>query len=339
MLRSILFSLSLGVSSISVTSIGLLSTGSPAGAAERVVDRIVATVNGRVITSNEVNFLLAPYAMQLSAKFPRRGAEFTKELMQYREETIKELIDRELILHNFDELGGQIPEQAVDQEINDQIARLYDGNRARFIEELKKSNLTLRSFRDLTRRKLVVQAMRSSKFDRGVAVTPSEARAEYNKVKSEIRDISGDRVTYEKIEVKRIPDNPSLTPEDQLDLADELKARIEKGEDFKKLAEEYSVGANAEDGGVWKDLKRSDLAPGFASIVFDAPIGKVVGPLEGPGKYVLIKVLSRKDGPAPPFSEVREDMENRVKARKSAEPFKRWLDRQRKRAIIRRKDK
>lgn len=325
----------LTVAMFSISSLGINS----ASAKEKVVDRIVATVNGRIVTSNELNFMMTPFMVELMAQYPRRGSEFQKKAMEARENTIEELIERELILHTFDERGGAIPQQAVDAEVERFIKTSYGGDRARFLRELKKNNLTLRSYRDVTKRRLIVQAMRASKFDRGIAVTPSEARAEYNKVKSEYRDISGDRVSYQKIEIKQMPDNPSLTFDDQLDLADELVKRATDGESFDELAKEYSVGANADKGGHWKDLKRSDLDITFSSIVFDAPVNKIIGPLQGPGKFVIMKITSREEASPPPFAEVKEDMERRVKARKSAAPFKRWIEREKKRAIIRRKDK
>src|SRR5688572_29363389 len=46
----------------------------PAGPIE--VNGIAAKVNGRVVTKNQVTFMLAPVFAQLSAQFPRRGPQF-----------------------------------------------------------------------------------------------------------------------------------------------------------------------------------------------------------------------------------------------------------------------
>src|SRR5690606_26310621 len=46
------------------------------------VNGIAAKVNGRVITDNEVNFMLAPIYAQLATQFPRRGAEFERQFKE-----------------------------------------------------------------------------------------------------------------------------------------------------------------------------------------------------------------------------------------------------------------
>lgn len=307
--------------------------------AEKVVDRIVATVNGRVITSNEVNFRLAPVFAQLSAQYPRQGEEFVAKFEEEREAIIEQLIERELVVHAFEDLGARIPDRAVDDDVEMQIKRAYNGDREKFLEELAKSNMTLRSYHESTKNKLIVQAMRAEKFTRGVAVTPSEARAHYNKVKHEKRDRSADTLTFIKLEIPEIPANPSLTPDDQIDLIEELKKKALAGDDMAKLAKEYSSGPNAEAGGLWENMKRSDLNPMFSAIAFDSSEGTIIGPLNSPGKLILIKILKKGYGPPPPFSEIKKEMENEVRIGKSTEPYNRWLERQRKRAIIRRFDK
>jgi len=62
------------------------------------VNAIAAKVNGRVITVNQVNFLLGPIFAQLATQYPRRGPQFEAELKEARENIIQELIDREIIL-------------------------------------------------------------------------------------------------------------------------------------------------------------------------------------------------------------------------------------------------
>ncbi|MGA0854302.1 MAG: SurA N-terminal domain-containing protein, partial [Luteolibacter sp.] len=70
------------------------------------VNGIAAKVNGRVITKNQVSFMLAPVYAQLSAQYPRRGAEFEEQFKKAREGVMQELIDRRIILDEFKQLGA-----------------------------------------------------------------------------------------------------------------------------------------------------------------------------------------------------------------------------------------
>jgi hypothetical protein len=60
----------------------------PSGPVE--VNGIAAKVNGRVITKNEVSFMLAPIYAQLASQFPRRGAEFERQFKIARDGIVQE---------------------------------------------------------------------------------------------------------------------------------------------------------------------------------------------------------------------------------------------------------
>ena len=72
------------------------------------VNGIAAKVNGRVITKNEVSFMLAPVYAQLATQFPRRGPEFESQFKDARDKVLQELIDRQIILDEFKQIGASI---------------------------------------------------------------------------------------------------------------------------------------------------------------------------------------------------------------------------------------
>ncbi|MGL4401558.1 MAG: SurA N-terminal domain-containing protein, partial [Luteolibacter sp.] len=109
----------------------------PTGAIE--VNGISAKVNGRVITKNEVAFMLSPVFAQLSTQFPRRGPQFEAKFKESKANIIQELIDREIILDEFKQLGAVIKPNLIDEEIKRQMRDLYNGDEVKFREELKRS--------------------------------------------------------------------------------------------------------------------------------------------------------------------------------------------------------
>lgn len=302
------------------------------------VNGIAAKVNGRVVTKNELAFMLAPIAAQLAAQFPRRGPEFEKRLLESRDKTLQELIDRELILHEFKtELGGKLRPKVVDDEINRQVRELYNGNEDAFREELKKARMTMDGYRRMTEEKLIVQGMRSQQFGDAPPPLPAEVEREYNEVKTLLRDMSKDKITFRKIFIPRVVNDPAATPETQLALAEDLAKQLEAGADFAELAKAHSADAYAAEGGQWPATDRIDLSPEFASILFDAPENKVVGPLEDANGFTIAVVTNKQLGPPPPLAKVREEIEERVRRKKTAERYERWISRLRARALIDRK--
>jgi peptidyl-prolyl cis-trans isomerase SurA len=300
------------------------------------VNGIAAKVNGKVITKNEVSFMLAPIYSKLAAEYPRRGPQFETRFKEARDSILKELIDRQIILGEFKQLGASIKPHIIDDEIKRQMRELYHGDEVKFREELKRSRLTMEGYREMTREKIAVQSMRSQQFSDAPPPLPDEVRKEYNEVKSSLRDVSKDLISFQKIFIPATdPQNPVATPDMQLTLAEDLASQLADGKDFAELAKSYSKDAYAEEGGLQEDVPRTDLSPEFAAILFDSEVGKLVGPLRDPQGFTLVKPLKISFGPAPALdNKVREMLEERVRRKKTSAQYERWIESKRKRAMI-----
>lgn len=302
---------------------------------KRIVNRVAATVNGRPITSSEVTFRLMPIFAQLSAQFPRQGPEFTKRLAKEKNEIINDLVERELVMSDFETKGYQMRDAFIDQEINRVIIEDYNGNRDRFLQDLSKSGMTIRGFRDTTKRRLIVMAMRSSKYDHEIPPTPDEINREYNKTKLQFRDLTKDQIKFKKIFIPMVGDDPTQTPEVQLKLSELIVDEIKGGKaTFEEMAQRYSRDQMAEKGGDWPMIERSQLAAEFAAIIFDAKTGQVVGPLIDPNGFTIVVVEKKQLAPPPPLSKIREQIDAQVRSNRSNERYKQWVERLRQKALI-----
>jgi len=310
----------------------------PASNSTREVNGIAATVNGLVVTKKEVAFAMAPIVAELSAEFPRRGPEFEKRIKESYDKTLNDFIDREIIMSEFKTLGGKIRPQAIDEEVDRQKRERYNGSDAKFRESLAGAGLTMEGFRIMTERQLIVQSMRASKFSDTAPPLPHEIQKEYNEVKLNIRDTSGDKISFLKIYIPAVdPKNPSATPESQLDLADSIVKQLKEGANFEELAKIHSRDACAEQGGKQENVPRTDLAPEFAALVMRPPEGTIIGPLMDPRGLTIVKVLEKIYGPVPPLSVVHNQIEQRVARQKSAERYERWIKGLRAKAMISKK--
>ena len=299
------------------------------------VNGIAAKVNGSVITKNEVAFMLSPIFSQLATQFPRRGPEFEKQFNEAREKILQELIDRRIILDEFKQIGASIRPNLIDEEVKRQIRELYNGNESLFREELKKSRMTMDGYREMTREKMVVQAMRAQQFSDAPPPLPNEIQNEYDEVKNTLRDVTKDKISFRKIFIPSSdPENPVASPETQLALAEDITRQAKEGKAFEELAKTYSKDAFAEQGGLQEDLPRTDLSPEFAAILFDAPENQVIGPLLDPRGFTVAVVTAKNLGPAPALSAVRPMIEERVRRQKTSAQYDRWIESRRKRAMI-----
>lgn len=300
------------------------------------VNGIAAKVNGKVITRNEVGFAVAPIYNQLASQFPRRGPEFERQFKKARDGMIQDLIDRQLILDEYKTMGANIKDYYVDEEIKRQVRELFNGDEAKFQEELKRSRLTMDGYRRMQKEKMIVQAMRANQFSDAPPPLPDEVQAEYNAVKLTLRDTSKDRISFKKIFIPKLDqENPVATPETQLSLAESLAKQIQDGADFADLAKTHSRDAFGAEGGFQKDVPRPELSPEFAAILFDTKVDKLVGPLEDKNGYTLAIPTKIVFGPSPPLDgEIREKIEARVRSKKTSAQYEHWIEARRKKAMI-----
>lgn len=301
---------------------------------------IAAKVNGRVVTKNEVSFMLSPIKAYLASKFPRKTPTYYAELKEAEDKIINELIERELVLHHFHGLGASIPDHIIESEVKRKVRHDFNSNDQLFREELKSKGISYAKFKELTRRQLIVQAMRARQFADVPPATPSELKKEYSKLSDQLRDTSKDQCDFEKIYIPKIDnDNLVATPESQLSLTESIVEKLKKGDDFAELAKEHSRDAFAEDGGVQQAVARTDLSPVIAVMIFEEPTGSVIGPLEDGNGFHIIRVTKKELGPSPALSDprVRKIVTNAVEREKSSARYKRWLKSLKRSAMIERK--
>lgn len=75
--------------------------------------------------------------------------------------------------------------------------------------------------------------------------------------------------------------------------ADQIKSKLDKGEDFYQLAKKFSTCPSGKKGGDLGEFRKGDMVAPFDKAVFNGPLLKVQGPVKTKFGYHLIKVLYR----------------------------------------------
>ena len=76
---------------------------------------------------------------------------------------------------------------------------------------------------------------------------------------------------------------------------EDLKTKIEAGDDFAAIAKQESQCPSGQQGGDLGEFGPGQMVKEFDTVVFSAEIGKVVGPIQTQFGYHLIEVTSRTD--------------------------------------------
>jgi peptidyl-prolyl cis-trans isomerase C len=91
-----------------------------------------------------------------------------------------------------------------------------------------------------------------------------------------------------------------------------IKAELEKGADFAKLAKEKSKDPGAADGGDLGFFTKEQMVPEFSAVAFALEPGKISDPVKSQFGWHVIKVEEKRDRKPPDFEQVKGQIQTFV---------------------------
>lgn len=299
-----------------------------------VVTGVAAIVNSYVITRADIERLAANQLRDLRKNAQRMSVgEFNQEFTSIFNETVELLINRKLILSEFDRLkensNGQLefPEKLVDSEVKKIIDDRYNGNRLDFIRTLTEQGMTLHEFKREIREDLTVELMVNQHVSNEITVSPQRIVEYYNNNYS--RFTSADRVKIRMIMIFKQTAGAS-------GIMSEVKNKLLDGASFKEMAEVYSQGPRRDLGGDygWISKNSSTLRQDLQDIAFSLNKGEVSGIIDKPEAFYVIYCEDRESAARAPLSEVRGDIEEILLEEERSRLRKKWVDKLKSKAYI-----
>ncbi|WP_454616099.1 peptidylprolyl isomerase [Bradyrhizobium cenepequi] len=103
------------------------------------------------------------------------------------------------------------------------------------------------------------------------------------------------------------------------DEAKAIKAELEKGADFAELAKKKSKDPGASDGGDLGFFTKEQMVPEFSAVAFSLEPGKISDPVKSQFGWHIIKVEEKRNRTAPPFDQVKSQIETYVTRKAQAD--------------------
>ena len=264
------------------------AAASAPAAAPSPADYIVAVVNTEPITNNEVRARVARALREMGERgmVPPPAATLRKEMLE-------RLISERAQLQYARELGLTVDDATLEQaELS--IARQ---NQLATVPELyrriEQEGISVKDFRADVRNQVLLSRLREREIEPRIRVTDAD-------VDAYIREQTGAQTAVPEVNLAMIlvevPENASADEVARLQKrADEAAEKARAGEDFAKLAAEYSDANNrGRDGGVL-GLHPLDKYPElFVKSTQGVRVGGIVGPVRSPAGFHILKVLERK---------------------------------------------
>ncbi len=272
-----------------------------------VVDRVVAVVNGEIITLSDLQ-------REESIRKIERSA-------QNEHLVLEDMIDRKLQMAAAKRAGLDVTEKELDDAVAD-IMKRNSFDKKQFEAALAKEGLTLEQYR----KELLEQMTLSRTFNKfvrsGIAVDEAEVKTYYE---HNIKDFT----QAEEIRVRqiyfRLPENATAAQTSEVrDRAAAALERAKKGEDFVRLVRELSEGENAATGGDLGFMQREQAVPEIAEAMRGLKPGGMAGPVQAAGGFNILK-LEEVRTPVRPFEKVKDEITKMLVDQKMENTYRTWL--------------
>lgn len=312
---------------ISILLVAILWSSTTHAALE-LVNGISAVVNDSAITFMEVQ-TFSKRALEAAARRSRTQADFDGESLKITKAALEQLIDRRLIVQEYKSTGGTISESAVDDILKKQIKREF-GDPITFSKMLRQAGRTYESYRKEEVDMLIFGLMVRNKIAQEIVISPKRIERLYNQDQEKYR--VGERAKFRMIVVEA----SRHARGEPRKIAEQVLVKARAGEDFAKLANEFSDDARITKGGDrgWIEDKETSLAKELKAAVFSLQAGQVSDVIELGGTAFLIKVEERKPAQIKPITEVRVAIEKQLRDQERDRLQTAWLKRLRKKAFI-----
>jgi len=310
----------------------VVAAGSADVVSPRLVDAVLAEVNGEVITREDI---LGPLRSQMAEWRREMSAEaFDDRCRYFVDLRLRQAISERLVLQeakaSLTDPEKEELEARLDQSAKDMASEA--GSRHALEGQLKGRGSSMAQEREKQRDRLLIQRLLRQKVAPDIQVTHSDLLNLYNQVRAE-RYEQPERVHLALILIQK---GDSAGEDQARALARAVHQRAASGEDFAKLAAQFSHDPMAAKGGDWGLVTRGAFRIQEVNDALFALKGGEVGPLiETPQVFYIIKALQRQDARTVPFTEVQAKLEDEVRQAKFNEAVSKYIQQLYERSYVR----
>lgn len=269
---------------VSISNAQQVAKDSTVKVKKHTLDKIAGVVGSSIILQSDIELKYASFLAQGNQPNPSIKCQILQSLLTQK------LLAQQAVIDSVDVKDDEV-DADVDRRMRGMIQRA--GSQDRLEQFLGRSVIQYKDeIRPDIREELIAQKMQQ-KITTNVNTTPQDVRNFFNKIPKDSLP------TFNKeVEVGQIVFNPKLNKEEKAaykQKAEELLARVKKGEDFGALARLYSQDpGSAVEGGDLGFADRGTFVKEFASWAFKLKAGEISPVFETDFGYHFLQVIERR---------------------------------------------
>ncbi len=252
---------------------------------------------------------LQQFNQELQGTYPDISALTDQEQLQLKEQLLKQLIDRELILGEANRLNVQITPDELDAakaEVRGNYSQIE------FTKVLEKTGNTPESWLAALNLRLLTTKVSLAALTSQVQVSDKEAETYYKSQREEFRRPVEIRARQMLFKTR--------------DGANKVLKLLKEGGDFASLAHEHSQSPDRENGGSLGYVSAGQLPIEFDNALFKLPVRQISDPVESPYGFHLFLVERKRKAGLRPYAAVKDEILAKLYQQKEEIAFHLWLE-------------
>ena len=277
-----------------------------------IIERIIAKVNGDIITLTEFQ------ERQISAA---QAARITPDqigtfLRENNARLLQEAIDEILLVQKAEDAGLGLRPEYVDEVIEGIKKDNKIETEEQFQAALAQEGMSLDDLRASITKSMTQRMIIQRDIEPKISVSEEQMQEEYEKKK----DTEFTRAATVSLQEISIPDDAG-----GIVLAGEIVERARANEDFASLARTHSAAPTADSGGDLGEISQGDMSSELETIAFALSVGEVSDPVRIGEGYRILKVVARTSGSVVPFAVAKNQIRNVMMASRFQDAYDTYI--------------
>ena len=297
--------------------------GQPSGAV--LLDRVVAVVNNEVITWSELRNTFEIEGKEILKGLA--GEEREKKIKEMSKQFLNHMIDIKLQLQAARDSGLDVGSSETEAAIAD-IKKKYTLTDEAFVESLKTEGLTFERYKEELKRQILISKTVRYNVGDTIFIDDKEIEKYYESHKEQYR--SREKVRIRQIFFAKSEDHALKAGMETRAL--EIIKRIKEGEDFAKMAKEFSEDASKEFGGDLGYINRGSALKEIEKEAFRLSPGEISKPFWSSSGLHILKLEDKKE--VITIDEVRKDIKELLFKEAFESKYENWVKTLREKAYV-----
>lgn len=262
-----------------------------------------ATVNGWPISQKDFEQLLQAAQYQ----YMQQGMQIQgAQLEQLKEMVLESLIDDAIIYQAALDEGYTATEAEIDKAVESTKGQ-FESEEA-YQQALQRDGLDEAQIREMLAEQLTRNKYEQEKFIDTLNVEADEIQAFYDENPDQFKQPFQYRSSHILVQVaEEASEEEKAAAREKIE---DVKKRIENGEEFSEVAREVSDCPSSNNGGDLDYQQRGALVPAFEEAALALDIGEISDVVETRFGYHIIKLTDRKEEATVAFEDVKDQIEN-----------------------------